>query len=340
VLGTWHRETLAGLLHLSYPYHQQIYGTNQITALALMGTRMNAAFIFNIVHALKTDTWTDTDARYFFPFVVLLTLAGEWACLLGWWGRWAPAALRPLLSFATSHHRRLTPGLRRALHRLRKAVNPGEHNDECPAPGSAATIATTRITRAAAGPRQAAGAAAQSPPPPSSQLRGSRLALAFLFFWGFKHRFPFFPKRASYSPVANAFFATVRYVARDEFRRAQATQKRPHPQQQQRQQQKQPSKPYYERVELPPLAATRKSNVVFILNDSLGNRILKNEKGLDAYPFYRDRVQSGTDPAFFDFANNRACSGNTNSAAPAALTGTVRVVLGGGGGGGELLCLR
>lgn len=264
-----------------------------------MGTRMNAAFIFNLVHAIKTDTWADTDARYFFPTVVLVTLAGEWACLLGWWARLARAALGPVLAAAASHQRRLTPSLRRGLNRLRKALDPGQHDDHHHHH-----------------PNAAAAASGGGDPPAALPplLRGRRLALAFLCFWGFKHRFPFFPKRASYSPVANAFHATVRYAARDEFRRDR--QPSPPPQQQQSE-----SKAYYERVPLPALGATRKTNVVFVLNDSLGNRILQSEQGLDAYPFYRDRIQGGEDPAFFDFSNNRACSGNTNSAAPAALTG-------------------
>jgi hypothetical protein len=183
-------------------------------------------------------------------------------------------------------------------------------------------------------------------------LRGWRLALAFTAFWAFKHRFPFFPKRASYSPVANAFFACVRYAARDEFGRAQGDrllktqrQKRQQPQPPRggsssttaaeeggqtfaagrQQQPRHRATPYFERVALPPLEKTRRSNVIFILNDSLGNRILKANRSLEAYPFYRDRILSGDDPAFFDFSNNRACSGNTNSAAPAALTGGLGV---------------
>lgn len=273
-----------------------------------MGTRMNAAFIYNIVHALKTDTWTDTDAKFFFPTVVILTLATEWASLLGWWPRLARAALRPALAAAASHQRRLTPALQRALHRWRKALDPaGAHDDEG---GSAAAAEASAGTR---------------------PLRGWRLALAFAAFWAFKHRCPFLPKRAAYSPVANAFFACVRYAARDEFGQAQAARlKKRGPaaggQAHAAGRQQQPprkAKPYFERVALPPLAETRKSNVVFILNDSLGNRILKSTRSLEAYPFYRDRILSGEDPAFFDFANNRACSGNTNSAAPAALTGVL-----------------
>lgn len=37
----------------------------QVTALALMGSRMNGDFIYNLVYAVKTCTWRETDAKYF-----------------------------------------------------------------------------------------------------------------------------------------------------------------------------------------------------------------------------------------------------------------------------------
>ena len=51
----------------------------QITAVALMKTKMNADFVFNLVRAVQTSAWGETDAKAFFPLSLLLTLALELA---------------------------------------------------------------------------------------------------------------------------------------------------------------------------------------------------------------------------------------------------------------------
>jgi phosphoglycerol transferase MdoB-like AlkP superfamily enzyme len=64
----------------------------------------------------------------------------------------------------------------------------------------------------------------------------------------------------------------------------------------------------------------KKSNLVLILNESLGNHVFKTDEALEQSPFYR-QVVKGDGDIFFDFPNSRTNGGNTESAAPASLSG-------------------
>lgn len=76
------RRVLACLLILAF-LHAFVVAA-QITAVALMNTKMNADFIFNLVRAVQTSAWGETDAKHFFPLSLLLTLGIELA-----WVNWA-----------------------------------------------------------------------------------------------------------------------------------------------------------------------------------------------------------------------------------------------------------
>jgi hypothetical protein len=70
------------LLFLFLVFFHSFVIASQITAIALMSTRMNSSFIEGIVFAVRTGTWGETDAKYFFPSVVFGTMGIELFLLL------------------------------------------------------------------------------------------------------------------------------------------------------------------------------------------------------------------------------------------------------------------
>jgi hypothetical protein len=65
-------------------------------------------------------------------------------------------------------------------------------------------------------------------------------------------------------------------------------------------------------------STTNATNVVFILNESMGNLFFQSEQGVNASSFYQE-AKEGSD--FYTFPNSRAASANTVTATPAALWG-------------------
>ena len=67
---------------------------------------------------------------------------------------------------------------------------------------------------------------------------------------------------------------------------------------------------------------SKKTNVILILNESLGNFMLRRPEARNMTTFHNEFVFNGAHPNFFDFTNARAVSATTVSATPAVLVGS------------------
>ncbi len=229
----------------------------QVTAVALMQSKMNSDFIFNLVHAVKTGTWSETDAKYFFPSVLCFTLAVMLVWL--WWG-----------------------------------VLQNPNTVGCPLPCTAHK--DKRKHGAHTSTRQL------------SLALGGLLLVRNVFLY------------RGYSPVSNTLHSIAMYTRMRGQSRFQYEQRQ---------------NPLFGRRGISPKtykynftelatdkrrsALKKKKNVVLIINDSLGNALLKTPDGLASFSFYQEVVRQH--PHFYDFSNVRATSTNTNTAATAALLG-------------------
>lgn len=260
-----HRRRLAGLLALAFGHAFVV--AMQVTAVALMGTRMNSDFIFNLAKAVRTSAWGETDAKYFFPTVFFTQLL----VALGWVGwAWHRAEAR-----RKAHHKKDDD----AASTYVKAYLRGE---------------------------------------PSPRLLQARRVLHVLACLVFLVR-PVLLRRA-YSPLANTVGSLYDYKV--QFRHKTSAGRHSHRRRylQQAGGHRQNALRYFNsRKFLPPLEDTTKTNVLFILNESLGNGMVRTEEGMEAFSFFPEVVQQH--PDMFDFSNARTTSANTRTAATAALTG-------------------
>lgn len=249
----------------------------QVTALALMGSRMNGDFIYNLVYAVKTCTWRETDAKYFFPLMLSATLAIEMVWL--WYALPTPRSVEC----------RTDKNDDTAADKIQKKMSARQNS----------TVNRWYLALSMVG-----------------LLRG-------VVFW------------RGYSPVANTLYSLVQYSQMKGPSSLKRSQKygsyiprKAH-------------KIYkYDYASLPERVAgnaaealgrsnneeaqiqkqRKETNVILLLSESFGNSLLKTEEGLEAFPFYENVVQR--DPDIYDFTNNRAVSGNTLTAASAALVGS------------------
>ena len=278
-----HRQLLVLLVAVAAVFCHAFIVAAQVTAVALMSSRMNGDFVYNLVWAVKTDTWGETDAKFFFPFVLSATLAIDMAWL--WWG----------LKLSCSGHGVMPD------HYEDNAEDKAAHKKRAAVWGRDSSVKSLCLTFGMVG------------------------LLRHVLLW------------RGYSPVANMVYSIVQYsqmTGPSNLKRSKLPGRLPR---------RQAHKRYaYNYTALPDLAAANaaaakstrlassdteqqqkkkgKPNVVLIINDSLGNALLKTEKGLKVFPFHEETVQQHRD--IFDFTNNRAVSANTLTAATAALLGS------------------
>ncbi|GAB5036286.1 arylsulfatase [Nannochloropsis oceanica] len=256
----------------------------QVTAVALMGSRMNGDLIYNVVWAVKTDTWGETDAKYFFPFVLSATLAIDMAWLF--WGLKLSCGGNGGILDYDEDNAEVKAALKRKAAALGRDCSV---KSLCLTFGIVGLLRYGLLWRGYSPVANTVYSLAQySQMTGPSNLKRSKLP----------RRLPLRQahKRYSYNYTALPDLAAA-YAAAAETTRVASSDTHG-------QQQKKKDKP----------------NVVLIINDSFGNALLKTKKGLKAFPFYEETVQQHRD--IFDFTNNRAVSANTLTAATAALLGS------------------
>lgn len=269
------------LLFLVLVFFYSFIIASQITAIALMSTRMNSSFIEGIVYAVRTGTWGETDAKFFFPSVVFGTMGIELFCLL--------VGYRALGAYEHSQAKRKT---------------------KSPMPSAAMAAVNTK---------KKLGFAVLTLGLMRLVFLSRAFSPVCNTMYSIAQYMDRYDRSFRYRVQGPNGFHKVETTSKEQPPLKQKQRQEQAPGQQQQQQQGYAYDFEALKSSLLPLDKKNRKNIVFILSDSLGNCLFKTAEGLEQSPFYTQVVKKH--PDYYDFGNTRAVSGNTITAATAIMTG-------------------